>query len=538
MDYEPTMAAAVRRAAVRFGDREFIVMPDRRMTYRQAEASSRRVARQLLAAGVVKGTRVGFMLPYGADWVVAWLAITRIGALCMPFSTSYKPPELRAALRHGDTSVLLVPSTLFGDDCHAFLEEVIPGLSEVGDGPLLIDTVPFLRSIYVCGDVERPWARPLNLDFRDDLVCGKLVSETLLEAVEAEVTPADAMMTIFTSGATSEPKAVVHTHGNFLRHGANMASFEDQTCDTRTFCAMPFFWIGGVGLVLNMALAVGSTVLCIERFEADAVLDLMETEHATFFDGWSWHAARLRDHITATGRDLSRIPALAPRGNEDPDLQHNQLGMTETVGPHSTPGPEARRVLPEELRGSFGLQVPFVEHRIADLDSNATLDDGQEGEICVRGYSLMHGLYKRERHEILDDDGWYHTGDVGYLREGCVFYRGRISDVIKTSGTNVTPREVQSTFEAFPEVSFALVTGLPDAARGEVVAAALVLKPGIEIDPAHLMERADKELSSYKLPRKLLVLDADEVPFLPTGKPDPARIRSLLEAHGRPVGPR
>ena len=112
-------------------------------------------------------------------------------------------------------------------------------------------------------------------------------------------------MMIFTSGATGEPKAVVHTHGNFLRHGANMAAFEGQTAATRTFCAMPFFWIGGVGLVLNMALAVGSTVLCVERFDADAVLiaraarDLLASRR---IDPLPWVSHRLG--LDETGRAL------------------------------------------------------------------------------------------------------------------------------------------------------------------------------------------------------------------------------------------
>ena len=534
LDYAPTIPVVVRRAAATFGDNDFIVMPDRRMSYAEAEVASRRVGKQLLAAGVGKGTRIGFAFPYGTDWVVAWLAITRIGAIGMPFSTSYKPAELRKALRFGDVDTLLVPSTMFGQDHLAYVEEAVPGLAEAGPEPLRLPALPFLRHVRVSGPSDRLWAKALPLDVRpgggavsadeadDD------ISDEFFEAVEAEVTPSDLMMTIFTSGTTSEPKGVVHTHGNFLRHGANLARFAGLTAESRRLCAMPFFWIGGVGLTLNMALSVGSTVLCVEKFEPDAVLDLMEAEGATELAVWPQLGQRMQRYIVETGRDVTQIPAFAPPPTTDPGLRHNSLGMTETMGPHSAAGPEADRVLPEEMRGSFGLLVPGVEHRIADPETNATLGEDEVGEVCIRGYSVMNGLYKWERHDTFDDDGWYHTGDKGLIRDGYLYFLGRLSEMIKTSGSNVAPREVELLLESFPEVSLAVVVGLPDAERGEVVAAALVPAAGASVDPIGMLRRAGEELSNYKVPRRVLVLAEGETPYLPNGKPDRLALRQLL----------
>ena len=335
-------------------------------------------------------------------------------------------------------------------------------------------------------------------------------------------------MTIFTSGTTSEPKGVVHTHGNFLRHGANLARFAGLTSESRRLCAMPFFWIGGVGLSLNIALSVGSAILCVERFEPDAVLDLMEAEGATELAVWPQLGQRLQRYIVETGRDVSKIPAFAPPPTTDFGLRHNSLGMTETMGPHSAAGPEAERVLPEEMRGSFGLLVPCVEHRIADPETNATLDEGEVGEICIRGYSLMNGLYKWERHETFDEAGWYHTGDKGLIRDGYLYFHGRLSELIKTSGSNVAPREVELLLESFPEVGLAVVVGVPDADRGEVVAAALVPATGASIDPIETFRRAGDELSNYKVPRRVLVLDEGDMPYLANGKPDRLTVRTLV----------
>ena len=537
LDYAPTIPVVVRRAAATFGDNDFIVMPDRRMSYAEAEVASRRVGKQLLAAGVGKGTRIGFAFPYGTDWVVAWLAITRIGAIGMPFSTSYKPAELRKALRFGDVDTLLVPSTMFGQDHLAYVEEAVPGLAEAGPEPLRLPALPFLRHVRVSGPSDRLWAKALPLDVRpgggavsaDEVdEADDDISDEFFEAVEAEVTPSDLMMTIFTSGTTSEPKGVVHTHGNFLRHGANLARFAGLTAESRRLCAMPFFWIGGVGLTLNMALSVGSTVLCVEKFEPDAVLDLMEAEGATELAVWPQLGQRMQRYIVETGRDVTKIPAFAPPPTTDPGLRHNSLGMTETMGPHSAAGPEADRVLPEEMRGSFGLLVPGVEHRIADPETNATLGEDEVGEVCIRGYSVMNGLYKWERHDTFDDDGWYHTGDKGLIRDGYLYFLGRLSEMIKTSGSNVAPREVELLLESFPEVSLAVVVGLPDADRGEVVAAALVPAAGASVDPIGMLRRAGEELSNYKVPRRVLVLAEGETPYLPNGKPDRLALRQLL----------
>lgn len=540
LDYPPTMPAVVRRAARLYGDAPFIVMPDRRMSFAQAEAASRRLASTLLATGVGKGTRVGAMFGYGCDWVVTWLAVTRIGAVFMPFSTAYKPAELHKVLLLGDVERLIVPPSLNGKDHLAFVEEAVPGLD--GDGPLWLADLPYLRSVWVAGGADRPWAHPLTVDFRAASPPDPTVPAPLLEAAEAQVTPADWKIVIFTSGTTSTPKAVVHTHGNFLRHGANLMRFQGFDETVKSFCGMPFFWIGGVGLGLNMSLAGGATILCVERFEADAALDLMEAEGANHIGMWSQLAQRLRQHIDSTGRDVSRIPALAPPppgapSTTDMELRHNSLGMTETVGPHSGPGPERSRVLPEDMRGSFGPLVPHVEHRIADPDTNETMSPGEEGEVCIRGYSVMAGLYKRERADTFDDDGWYHTGDRGLIRDGYLYFKGRLSEMIKTSGSNVAPREVELELESFEEVGLAVVVGLAHPDRGEIVAAALVPKPGGSIDAEDLLRRVDKEISSYKVPRRVLVIEESQVPYLASGKPDRILIKQMLEASGSEFQP-
>jgi acyl-CoA synthetase (AMP-forming)/AMP-acid ligase II len=205
----------------------------------------------------------------------------------------------------------------------------------------------------------------------------------------------------------------------------------------------------------------------------------------------------------------------------DPQAFHNSLGMTETSGPYTFAGAdEITQPLPEHLRGSFGPRVPYVQHRIADPATNATLSDAQEGEVCIRGYSLMVGLYKREREEVFDRDGWYHTGDRGYFRDGYLFFTGRSTELIKSAGFSVAPREVEVALESSPEVKLAIVCGLPDEARDEIVVAGVVPSSGSTVDPDGLRLRLRAVLAAYKVPRAVVVLDEDDVAMLASGKPD------------------
>jgi acyl-CoA synthetase (AMP-forming)/AMP-acid ligase II len=201
--------------------------------------------------------------------------------------------------------------------------------------------------------------------------------------------------------------------------------------------------------------------------------------------------------------------------------------MTETFGPHTWGGEGA---LAEADRGSFGPPLPYVEHRVVDPATGAPVGPGEVGEICVRGRTLMQGLYKVEREDAFDADGFYRTGDAGFFDAGGrLFFEGRLGDLIKSGGANVTPSEVEIALMAYAEVKVAHVVGVPDAERGQNVAAAVVLEPGVPAVPADELKRRLKAgLSAYKVPRHLWVLRDDELPFTDTGKLHKGRLAALL----------
>jgi acyl-CoA synthetase (AMP-forming)/AMP-acid ligase II len=530
--FTPTSGELARRCAERWGDAPFVVLGDDRLTYAQAAARSAALAKGLLVSGVGKSTPVGLLAPNGPDWVVAWLAATRIGALVALLNTYGQTRELGRALRHGDVAHLLTVGSHLGHDYLGRLEAAAPGLADQRHERLLLPSHPYLRSVWTWGtgrSGDRPWCGELA-----DLVDrGSAVPDRILAEVEAEVRPADPMVMVFSSGSTADPKAVVHTQGATIRHAHNLNQLRDLRPDDVIYTPMPLFWVGGLSFSLVAAMHAGASIVFEERFEPGATLALLERERVTQVFGWPHMGKALADHPSRPDRDLSSIrsgaaTALpAPDDREPPGPRATSLGMTETLGPHTFAEDDP---LPADKVGSFGRPVPGVEHRVVDPE---TLDDvpaGQVGEVWVRGYSVMVGLHKRERADTFTADGWYRTGDAGHFDgDGHLFFAGRLGDVIKASGMNVTPREVEAALEEQPEVALAVVTGIEHPDRGQDVVAAVALNPGATLVAATARERLRTELAAYKVPRHVAVFASQaDLPLLDSGKVDRRRLARLL----------
>jgi acyl-CoA synthetase (AMP-forming)/AMP-acid ligase II len=524
LDFPPTIPHVVRRGAERFGDREFVVSPQQRLTFADAELRSRRVAKRLLRSGVHKGTHVGLLFPQGPDYVVALFAATRIGAVAVPLSTFLRGPELQRAVRHTDIDTLVAPAALLGRDLASEFEDIWPELRTTTTSPCFLRDAPCLRHVCFIGGTDRLWATgmPPLADVDDDTGIG----DDVLAALETEVTPADPMVIVSTSGATGEPKAVVHGHGAQVRHGWRLAQLYEFDGSERTFTTMPLVWVGGLTVVLLSHLHVGAAVLTVERTDSGEMLDLIEQARPTRLVGWTL-LERLNADPTFAERDLSSVTDFQPRAA--PHLRHNSLGMSETGGPHTAAAASENTTdLPEDRQGSFGPPVPGMQHRIVDPDTGAVLADGVEGEICVRGDSLMLGLYKRERSETFDADGWYRTGDRGFFRDGLLYFTGRNTEMIKTGGANVAPREVELAVESLAGVQAAFVVGIPDHDRGQLVGCLVCPEAGCDVDVDAIRQQLVTRLSSFKVPRRMLVLPYDDAPWLPSGKVNKARVVELL----------
>jgi acyl-CoA synthetase (AMP-forming)/AMP-acid ligase II len=534
--YRATAGEFVRHVAATWGDRDLAVLGDERLTFAECERRSAELARALLASGVGPGTHVGLLAPNRPEWIVAFLAATRIGALVPLLNTYYKPRELSWVLEHSDVEVLFTVDRHLGHGYPERLEAIAPGLADQTHEAIRVDSHPALRTVWMWGDRVPRWAGPVaDLLERADTVG----EDDLLEA-EARVRPNDAMLVIYTSGSTSEPKGVVHSHGGAIRHPYNLLPFRDLEPGDVCYTPMPLFWVGGLTYTLLSCMHAGATVVFEEQFEPGATLELIERERVTHVIGWPHMAKALTEHPSFPERDLSSVrggslDALLPEELRvgDPELRANSLGMTESLGPHSIE--RIGSALPPDKKGSFGRSVPGVEHRIVDPLTGSDRPPGEMGEIWIKGYSLMLGHLKTDRSTLFTRDGWFRTGDAGYLdADGHLYFKGRMGDQIKSSGMNITPREVELVLEEQPEVMHAFVMGVPHAERGEDVSAAVVFRPGREADVDELRSRVKAEMSSYKVPRHIATFSSpDELPWLESGKVDRRALQaSLAERFG------
>jgi acyl-CoA synthetase (AMP-forming)/AMP-acid ligase II len=526
-----TVPALLRAQAGARPDGVLLACDDEFLTYAQASRRSAELARGLLAAGASAGTRVAILHPNGPDFVVAWLAAARIGAVSVPLSTFSTGPELAGLLRGCDAALLLSAGSYRSHDYPASLRAGIAGLDLGAPPPLLAEAVPSLRRIAFALELPDPAIDP-GWTMRGLLAGAAAIGADVLAAAEAAVAPADPMVIVHTSGSTSEPKGVIHTHGALIRQLDNLNELRRYTPDEILFSNSPFFWIGGFAYALLGTLVAGATLVCSNSPTAAGVLDVIERERPTMVNGFAASVAHLPGDPTFERRDLSSIrrgnlfpimpPAVRPA---DPELRHAMLGMTEAGSVCLASDDETEQ--PERRRGSFGRPVPGFEASVRS-SGGGDARPGELGELCLRGPFLMEGYDGRERHETFDADGWYHTGDLVTLDEdGFFYFRGRGGDLIKTAGANVSPREVEA---AIFEVSglVAHVVGVDDEARGQVVAALVRAPGGPTVDVDALRAGLRGRLSAYKVPRRIVVVPDAEVPMTSSGKIDLRALRELL----------
>ncbi len=518
-----TVPALLRARARARGDHTFLMCDDRALSYAAAESRSATLAKGLLAAGAGRGTHVGLLHPNGPDFVVAWLAAARIGAVVVPLSTFSTSAELGSLLRRADIELLLATSSFRGRDYVDALRDAVPELDFGQTAPLHAPSTPALRRVGF--DAAVPGARA-EWTVAALVEAGSGVDDDVLAAAEAGVTPADRMVIVHTSGSTREPKGVIHQHGPLIRHLDNLNELRSYTDREVLFSNSPFFWIGGFAYSLLGTLLAGATLVCANATDPGAVLELLERARPTMVNGFAASVAHLAKDPSFATRDLGSIR----RGNlwpimpaavrpVEPELRHNLLGMTETGSVCLASEDDGDQ--PEHHRGSFGRPVPGFEAKIIDPETGNACATGQVGELWFRGPFLMEGYYGRERHETFTPDGWYRTGDLFHVdTDGFFYFTGRRGDMIKTAGANVSPREVEA---AIADVAglVAHVVGIEDPDRGQVVAAALRIPRGQEppdIDELCALLRV--RLSAYKVPQCYLALSDEDIPMLSSGKLD------------------
>jgi len=504
------------------------------LTYGELDARVEALAMALTGLGLGRGGTLGLLSTNRWEWVVAALAAHRLGARVAAFNTFAKAWDLRYMLSHSGAEVLVAVDAFRSRDYRQVLLELIPGLTEEGwEAP----EFERLREVVVIGDRgELAGAR----QFDELLGAGAgLAPEARAEAPWTSA--GDQAFVLYTSGSSARPKAVPLLHYGLIENGFSIGERMGLTAADRVFVAVPLFWAYGAANALQTTLTHGATMVLQQAFEPEGALDLTEEHRCTAIYTLPNMTAALLD---ADGFEAGRVATLRTGltlGSQAEILRTaealgvegicNIYGSTETYGNCCvTPAawPLARRA------ASQGPPLPGVTVRIVGGEDGAVLGPDAVGEIEVRGY--LAGSY-------LDDvsgagaafgaDGWFRTGDLGSLDdEGALHFHSRATEMIKTGGINVAPREVEEYIGLHPRVAAAAVVGVADEGAGEVVVAFVV--PAEEgLTETDLRRFCADGIAGYKVPARVHLLD--ELPATDTGK---LARRRLVEIDGEATGGR
>jgi acyl-CoA synthetase (AMP-forming)/AMP-acid ligase II len=491
-----TFPGFIRAAAAAYGDDPAITfqgesIADDVISFQELERMSSELARGLIARGVGKGTRIGFIYCNCPMFAVLFAAIARVGAIAVPISTLIKSNELVRVLRQSDVAGLIVQRAMLGKD---FVERLCDALPELGhsSSELRLPQAPFLRWIVSSGE-----GLPAAFHELDWLTAeaGSVGVELLLE-IEAEIHTTDQLLEIYTSGSMALPKGVKHNHGPVMfrtHYVRSMVSTIQRGVEIPA--SLPWFWIGGMLMHLLANWEAGATTLCAQRTLSDS---------------------RMAMGSVLADDDLSNMPAM-------PTIW--ALGMTETIGPYSWA--DSMRVPGFPLCPPLDHIADGFEVRVVD-GQGKPVADGEKGEIQVRGYALTPGLHKVERSAYFEADGFYRTGDMGVVDGSRILFVGREGDMIKTANSNVSPAEVELEIQQLEGVHSAYVVGIPDAERGQLLVAAVVPREQESLDTEKIREALNQRLSSFKVPREYVIVSREEVPMLHSNKVARREIEKLV----------
>jgi acyl-coenzyme A synthetase/AMP-(fatty) acid ligase len=358
------------------------------------------------------------------------------------------------------------------------------------------------------------------------------VPASVVESRSEAITPGDAGGLFFSSGTTSLPKGILHTQRAFAVQWWRWPRVFCIREPARSWTGNGFFWSGNVSMVVGTAFSTGGAVILQPLFEAEAALRLIETEKVTLMNGRPHQWARLQAASGWESADLSSLRYITkgeqvmehPTVDTDWEMP-NSFGTTETMTILSSFDAETSEAY---YAGSFGAPLPGNVLKIVDPQTGAVVPRGDRGELCIKGPTLMMGYIGKTREETFDDEGFYCTGDGGYVdAEGRLYWEGRLNDIIKTGGANVSPEEIDTAIASFPGVKRTQTVGLPHDTLGEMTVACIVPVDGVTLGEEALIEYLKERLASFKIPRRILFLTEEEFPLTGNEKAKAGEIRAL-----------
>lgn len=492
---EPSLAATMLRRAQLNPARIALIFEGQQITYEEFGSRVRRLATLFRSGGVCVGDRVGYLGFNHPALLETMFAVQALGAIFVPLNYRLTAQELTFIINDAGIQTLVVDDAL-----RPVVEPAMDGLC--------------CKQYFASESVADGWRH---------LPTERVEAEPLDAAVSVDVH--DVAVIMYTSGTTGLPKGAMLTHGNILWNNINAMLAFGGSRDDVILTVAPLFHIGGLNVMTLGSFHIGSTVVLLRNFDAAKVLADFERYKVSHMFGAPAMYLFMSQHPAFANTDLSSISNLlcgaAPVPESLIELYGARgvdfcqgYGLTET-------SPFSAFLTPEWTRsklGSAGQPPIYSDTRIVDTN-NQPVEVGVRGEICLRGPNIMKGYWNRPEATAaaIDGEGWFHSGDVGYLDEdGFLFICDRLKDMVISGGENVYPAEVESALYKHESIAEVAVIGLPDEKWGEVVTAVVALHDGHQLTLEELRLFAQPMLARYKLPLRLHVVAA--LPRNPAGK--------------------
>jgi acyl-CoA synthetase (AMP-forming)/AMP-acid ligase II len=543
-----TLGGFLRQVCAKYAEREALAFhapgrPVVRWTYAEVWAEASTVARALVARGVTKETRVGVLATNRPEWIAAMFGIALSGGTCVLMSTFSKRAELEYQLRAADVSLLIFERSVLDRDFAAELIEVCPELANTR-GKVESNKLPFLRRAVCVGDTAPAGAFELWSDFvRNDLAPASLIEE----GIAPQIAPTDRALVFFSSGSSGEPKGIVHAHRAAAIQCWRWRRIFAVDSNVRTWTANGFFWAGNFAMAVGTTFAAGGCLVLQRFFVPGEALRLMQTERVSLPLAWPHQWPQLVGDAAYREVDLSSLRYVGEASplRKHPTVRSNwqepvaAYGSTETLT-LSTAHPSGTD--PAFADGNHGVPLPgnilrivepIVDPETSELHPKAgrVMNRGEFGQIAVKGPTLMLGYLRKALEDTFDDEGFFRSGDGGFVdEEGRLHWEGRLNDIVKTGGANVSPLEVDKVVAACPGVKITATVGIPHQELGEIVVTFVVREQtpaGAALDESKVRTFAAEQLSSYKVPRRVLFILEAELEFTATNKPKRGPLRAL-----------
>jgi fatty-acyl-CoA synthase len=534
-----TIPALLDRAVMRHGAKDAVIYaPTReRLSWHDLKRRSDDVAAGLLALGVKRGDRVGIWAPNCVEWLLVQFGTARIGAILVNINPAYRATELEYALQKVNCRVLVMAANHKSSDYVAILKSVAPEIERGTPAqPLRLERFPRLERVVVIGPGPRPAG---TLGFKDFAIAAGPAHRSRLAALGAALDPDDAINIQFTSGTTGSPKGATLSHYNIVNNARYSARAMRLGERDRLCIPVPLYHCFGMVLGVLACTATGAAMVFPgASFDAEDTLRAVHEHRCTALHGVpSMFIAEL-DHPRFDAYDTSSLRTGIMAGAPCPietmrriiaEMHMTEVtigyGMTETSPisfQSSTDDPLERRV------STVGRVQPHCEVKIVDRDGRI-VPVGIAGELCTRGYLVMHHYWKDPEHTqaSIDAAGWMHSGDLATIdADGYCNIVGRVKDMLIRGGENVYPREIEEYLFRHPKVQEAQVFGVPDPKFGEEVCAWIVLKPGASATEQDIRDFCRGQIAHYKIPR--YVRFVPELPRTVTGKAQKFAMREAM----------